>query len=81
MNGEDYVTLVTCTPYGVNSHRLLVHGRRIQEDSSLSEPNIDRKFSMEDIIIFVFFIFMMILLYFIKKKKKYRKVGKHEKID
>ncbi len=81
VNGEDYVTLVTCTPYGVNSHRLLVHGRRIQEDSSLSEPNIDRKFSMEDIIIFVFFIFMMILLYFIKKKKKYRKVGKHEKID
>ncbi len=25
---EDYVTLVTCTPYGVNSHRLLVRGRR-----------------------------------------------------
>lgn len=27
--GEDYVTLVTCTPYGVNSHRLLVRGTRI----------------------------------------------------
>lgn len=26
--GEDYVTLVTCTPYGVNSHRLLVRGTR-----------------------------------------------------
>lgn len=26
---EDYVTLVTCTPYGVNSHRLLVRGSRI----------------------------------------------------
>ena len=26
--GEDYLTLVTCTPYGVNSHRLLVRGRR-----------------------------------------------------
>lgn len=26
---EDYVTLVTCTPYGVNSHRLLVRGTRI----------------------------------------------------
>lgn len=26
--GEDYVTLVTCTPYGVNSHRLLVRGKR-----------------------------------------------------
>lgn len=28
--GEDYVTLVTCTPYGINSHRLLVRGTRIQ---------------------------------------------------
>ena len=28
--GEDYVTLVTCTPYGVNSHRLLVRGTRIE---------------------------------------------------
>ena len=27
--GKDYVTLVTCTPYGVNSHRLLVRGERI----------------------------------------------------
>lgn len=26
--GEDYVTLVTCTPYGVNTHRLLVRGTR-----------------------------------------------------
>lgn len=26
VKGEDYVTLVTCTPYGVNSHRLLVRG-------------------------------------------------------
>lgn len=27
--GEDLITLVTCTPYGVNTHRLLVYGRRI----------------------------------------------------
>lgn len=26
---EDYMTLVTCTPYGVNSHRLLVRGHRV----------------------------------------------------
>ena len=26
---QDYCTLVTCTPYGINSHRLLVRGRRI----------------------------------------------------
>lgn len=29
ISGEDHVTLVTCTPYGVNSHRLLVRGTRI----------------------------------------------------
>ena len=28
-HGEDYCTLVTCTPYGVNTHRLLVRGSRI----------------------------------------------------
>lgn len=28
-DAEDYVTLVTCTPYGINSHRLLVRGIRV----------------------------------------------------
>lgn len=27
--GKDYVTLLTCTPYGINSHRLLVRGHRV----------------------------------------------------
>jgi len=27
---EDYVTLMTCTPYGINTHRLLVRGKRIE---------------------------------------------------
>lgn len=27
---QDYFTLITCTPYGVNSHRLLVRGRRVE---------------------------------------------------
>jgi len=30
--GRDYCTLVTCTPYGINSHRLLVRGERVQMD-------------------------------------------------
>lgn len=29
-DGKDYCTLVTCTPYGVNTHRLLVRGHRIE---------------------------------------------------
>ena len=33
--GKDYCTLVTCTPYGVNSHRLLVRGHRV--DNAVAE--------------------------------------------
>ncbi|MDT2602287.1 class C sortase [Enterococcus hulanensis] len=29
VKGKDYATLLTCTPYGVNSHRLLVRGKRV----------------------------------------------------
>lgn len=39
--GEDYVTLFTCTPYGVNSHRLLVRGHRVPyngEEEAASTP-------------------------------------------
>lgn len=30
VNGKEYVTLLTCTPYAINSHRLLVRGERIE---------------------------------------------------
>jgi sortase A len=36
-DGKDYVTLFTCTPYGVNTHRLLVRGTRIPYDGSDAE--------------------------------------------
>ena len=35
--GMDYCTLVTCTPYGVNSHRLLVRGHRIETPETVEE--------------------------------------------
>ena len=34
VEGQDYCTLVTCTPYGVNTHRLLVRGHRIETPDS-----------------------------------------------
>lgn len=43
---EDLVTLVTCTPYGINSHRLLVTGKRVpyipamEQDQPLKTPSI-----------------------------------------
>lgn len=34
IKGEDLCTLMTCTPYGINTHRLLVRGRRIYNENS-----------------------------------------------
>lgn len=46
--GEDYITLITCTPYGINSHRLLVRGSRIPyvspEDGSPLIPETEGTF-------------------------------------
>ena len=44
VSGEDLCTLVTCTPYGVNTHRLLVRGSRIpyEEAAALAEENIEQ---------------------------------------
>ena len=39
--GEDHVTLVTCTPYGVNTHRLLIRGIRtdyVEEETTDETP-------------------------------------------
>ena len=38
--GKDYCTLVTCTPYGVNTHRLLVRGRRIPDIEKKEETTV-----------------------------------------
>lgn len=36
--GQDYCTLVTCTPYGVNTHRLLVRGVRTDYQEAVEDP-------------------------------------------
>lgn len=43
--GEDYCTLLTCTPYGVNTHRLLVRGKRTdyQEDVDAAKSEKPKK--------------------------------------
>ncbi len=38
--GKDYCTLVTCTPYGINTHRLLVRGKRIETPEAASSARI-----------------------------------------
>ena len=38
--GEDYCTLVTCTPYGINTHRLLVRGRRVSDRPQAAQAHL-----------------------------------------
>lgn len=42
--GKDYCTLITCTPYGINSHRMLVRGARIENEKEavVIEPDATR---------------------------------------
>ena len=37
--GQDYCTLITCTPYGVNTHRLLVRGERTEDQETLGDTD------------------------------------------
>lgn len=41
--GQDYITLITCTPYGVNTHRLLVRGTRVIPEENEGTPVPDTK--------------------------------------
>ena len=41
VDGEDHMTLLTCTPYGVNSHRLLVRGTRVEYVEEIIEEEHD----------------------------------------
>lgn len=45
VKGKDYCTLVTCTPYGINTHRLLVRGRRVIESVITLKLSVPSDFS------------------------------------
>ena len=40
VSGKDYCTLLTCTPYGINTHRLLVRGIRVENDKELVDVRV-----------------------------------------
>ena len=51
VEGEDHVTLVTCTPYAVNTHRLLVRGVRtkyVEEEVTKNDETIPQKLAVVD---------------------------------
>lgn len=47
VDGKDYVTLLTCTPYTINTHRLLVRGIRVTNDSE-NEESVGKIVSTEE---------------------------------
>lgn len=79
---QDYVTLLTCTPYGVNTHRLLVRGHRVEmaeeaiaEVEEKAEPAAStwiEKYEQGILIgvaIFLGLLLIALLVYFIKRRK------------
>lgn len=79
---QDYVTLLTCTPYGVNTHRLLVRGHRVEmAEEAIAE--VEEKAKPEGstwiekyeqgiligIAIFLGLLLIALLVYFIKRRK------------
>lgn len=79
---DDYATLVTCTPYGVNSHRLLVRGTRIDylpeaEKKAAIEESLDGYTSEERTLLIAALattavMLVLILLAFILRRRKDR---------
>ncbi|EGT3615255.1 class C sortase [Clostridium perfringens] len=80
VDGKDYVTLLTCYPYGVNTERLLVRGER----TTLNQANIEDtqkeigtfNHSNQNLILIVIILFAIIIfifLLFLIMKFKYKK--------
>ena len=60
--GMDYVTLMTCTPYGVNTHRLLVRGKRVETTESQKHIRVTADvFRIEPIIVAAILAIPMLL--------------------
>lgn len=87
---KDYVTLVTCTPYGINSHRLLVRGTRIpyreakKKDKSQKKSNTMWKAYLLAAVLAV--VFVIVLWYYLhirpkknKTKARRKQVRRNEK--
>ena len=71
---QDYCTLVTCTPYGVNSHRMLIRGKRIEtiEEKNFIVSNeaiqIEPRIVMPFILAFLCIMYILFLIFKPKRK-------------
>ena len=87
VDGKDYVTLVTCTPYAINTHRLLVRGERIEYNRDVEkQTQIDMSLSTADVILYVgltiavvlIIVAVIMLIRYKKKKGKNRQISSKE---
>ncbi|NQM29567.1 class C sortase [Streptococcus suis] len=74
--GQDYITLVTCTPYMINSHRLLVRGHRVPYvpelmESEVKETKVDYYTFMPIVILgLVLFIILIVIFRKFRRSRK-----------
>ena len=71
--GKDYITLVTCTPYMINSHRLLVRGHRVPYvpelmESEVKEAKVDY-YTFMPIVILGLVLFLILIVIFRKFRR------------
>jgi sortase A len=81
--GKDYCTLVTCTPYGINTQRLLVRGHRVENDDSDSVRVTADAVQIEPVLVAPFAavpIFALMLIWVFRRPRKHFK-RKHRKDD
>ncbi|MFQ8688742.1 MAG: class C sortase [Blautia sp.] len=78
--GEDHVTLVTCTPYGVNSHRLLVRGTRIPYEEAKEKENstVKREETMDwgPYLVLIPVVAVCMTLWLLRRRKKRKDAGR-----
>lgn len=60
--GKDYITLVTCTPYAVNTHRLLVRGTRVLEENPKEKIEIANTMDSSKMALYVGLILGIMIL-------------------
>lgn len=74
-DGKDYCTLMTCTPYGINTERLLVRGHRIPTDEKKNTQVTTEAFRIEPLVVATVIAVPMLLMLLIgmliyQKKKR-----------
>ena len=71
--GKDYCTLLTCTPYGINTHRLLVRGHRVENADDGTAVLTNDAYEMDSLILAPVVATPLLLILFIIVLVKYRK--------